>query len=286
MRHENKAADDSTASVRTIAVTGGKGGVGKTCMAVNIATALAQSGHKVLLLDGDLGLANVDVMLGLTPRYTLEQMLSGERALQDILLKSPAGVQVVPAASGVAHMAALSNREHAAIVRAFATLPAAVDVLVIDTATGIGDSVLRFCSAAQQLLVVVSDEPASMTDAYALIKVLSRHHKVRRFNVLINRVKRGSGGALFTRLQKVTDRYLDVQLQYAGEIPDDEALAKSVRAQRALLDAFPGCAAAKAIRKLADQCLKWPRSETPAGGIEFYFERLFSNSQPNLKVIK
>ncbi len=286
MRHETQSAGKGAASVRTIAVTGGKGGVGKTCLAVNIATALAQSGNNVLLLDGDLGLANVDVMLGLTPRYTLEQMLSGERALQDIILKSPAGVQVVPAASGVARMAALDSREHAAIVRAFATLPAPVDVLVIDTATGIGDSVLRFCSAAQQLLVVVSDEPASLTDAYALIKILSRQHRVRRFNVLINRVRRGSGEALFQRLQKVTDRYLDVQLQYAGEIPDDEALSRSVRAQRSLLDAFPGCAAARAIRRLAAQCLQWPKGENAGGGIEFYFERLFAGVQPHLKVIK
>jgi flagellar biosynthesis protein FlhG len=286
MQHEDKVMAREAASVHTIAVTGGKGGVGKTCLAVNVATALAQSGHKVLLLDGDLGLSNVDVMLGLTPRYTLEHMLSGERALQDIILKSPDGVQVVPAASGVAHMAALGSREHAAIVRAFATLPSAVDVLVIDTATGIGESVLRFCAAAQQLLVVLCDEPTSLTDAYALIKVLSRDHKVKRFSVLANRVRRGSGEALFRRLERVTDRYLQVHLQYAGEVPDDESLSKSVRAQRALLDAFPGSAAAKAIRSLAAQCLSWPKSDTPGGGIEFYFERLFAVPQPNLKVIK
>ncbi len=279
MRHENK-------TIRTIAVTGGKGGVGKTCLAVNVATALAQSGQKVLLLDGDLGLSSVDVMLGLTPRYTLEHMLSGERQLQDIILKSPDGVQVVPAASGVARMAALGAREHAAIIHAFASLPAAVDVLVIDTAPGIGESVLRFCAASQQVLVVICDEPTSLTDAYALIKVLSRNCQVKRFHVLANRIRHGSGEALFRRLQRVTDRYLEVSLQFAGEIPDDDAQTKAVRAQRSLLDAFPGSAAAKAIKKLAAGVLNWSRSEVPNGGLEFFFERLFATVQPRLKVVK
>jgi flagellar biosynthesis protein FlhG len=286
MQHENKTTGTRAVKVRTIAVTGGKGGVGKTCMAVNMATALAQSGQKVLLLDGDLGLSSVDVMLGLTPRYTLEQLLSGERQLQDIILKSPDGVQIVPAASGVARMAALSASEHAAIIHAFATLPAAVDVLVIDTAPGIGESVLRFCAASQQLLVVVCDEPTSLTDAYALIKVLNRTHQVKRFHVLANRVRSGEGAALFKRLQRVTDRYLEVNLQFAGEIPDDAAQVKSVRAQRALLDAFPGSAAAKAIKKLAASFLEGPRSEVPSGGLEFFFERLFATARPSLKAVK
>jgi flagellar biosynthesis protein FlhG len=283
MRHETKTTGSG---VRTIAVTGGKGGVGKTCLAVNIATALTQAGQKVLLLDGDLGLASVDVMLGLTPRFTLEQLLAGERKLQDIILQSADGVQVVPAASGVARMAALGVSEHAAIVHAFASLPAAIDVLVVDTAPGIGESVLRFCAASQQLLVVVCDEPTSLTDAYALIKVLSRNHQIKNFQVLANRVRRNGGEALYTRLQRVTDRYLEVNLQYAGEIPDDAAVSKSVRAQRALLDAFPGSAAARAVRKLAANILKWPKSAIPGGGIEFFFERLFAGATTNLKVIK
>jgi flagellar biosynthesis protein FlhG len=213
-------------------------------------------------------------------------VLSGERALRDVLLKSPDGVQIVPAASGVAKLANLSVKEHVALIRAFATLPEAVDVLVIDTATGIGANVLRLCAAAQQLLVVLCDEPCSLTDAYALIKVLNRDHKINRFHVLANRVSRSVGEALFQRLQRVTDRYLNVALLYAGEIPDDTALNKSVRAQRALLDAFPGAAAAKALKKLAAMCMQWPASETPAGGIEFFFEKYFASVNPALKVIK
>ena len=179
-------------TVQTIAVTGGKGGTGKTTVAVNLATALSQAGRKVLLLDGDLGVANVDVLLGLTPSCTLEQVLSGQRSLEEVILKTRAGVAVVPAASGVARMARLPLTEHAAIVRAFSTLPGEYDTLIVDTAPGISESVLTFAGSAQHQLFVLRNEPASLTDAYALIKVLSREHRVRHFRVLVNQARAGS----------------------------------------------------------------------------------------------
>jgi flagellar biosynthesis protein FlhG len=151
--------------IQTMAITGGKGGVGKTVVAVSMATALAQAGQRVLLLDGDTGLASVDVQLGLAPRYTLEHLLSGERTLEDLLLRTQEGVSVVPAASGIARMASLGPREHAALVHAFATLPRNYDVLIIDCAPGIAEQVRRFSEAAQHLVVVMCDEPASLTDA-------------------------------------------------------------------------------------------------------------------------
>src|SRR5262245_43186303 len=167
--------------VQTIAVTGGKGGVGKTSVAVNLATAMAQAGRRVMLLDGDLGLANVDVFLGLTPRHTMAHVLSGERTLEEIILESPQGLQVVPGASGVAELANLSAAEHLSLVQAFSSLATRLDVLVVDTSAGIAHSVVQFTQAAQHVLLVVCDEPASLTDAYALMKVLSRNHDVSRF---------------------------------------------------------------------------------------------------------
>lgn len=273
-------------TVQTIAVTGGKGGIGKSSVSINLATALAQTGQRVLLLDGDLGLANVDVLLGLTPRFTIENVLSGERGLEEILLTTRDGVQVVPAASGVSRMAELSATEHAAIVRGFATLPHNFDVLIVDTAAGIGEQVRRFSEAAQQLIVVLCDEPASLTDAYALIKVLSRDHGLRRFQVLANKVRAGQGELLFQRLQRVTDRYIDVSLQYAGEIPDDKLLHKSLKAQRAVVEAYPGSPAARALKLLARQCRQWPQQQGQGGRLEFFFERLFTAPQPRLKVVK
>ena len=155
--------------VQVIAVTGGKGGTGKTSVAINLATALAQAGRRTMLLDGDLGLANVDVLLGLTPRCTLEHVVRGERRLEEVIVQTGAGVRVVPSASGVARMAALSSGEQAGIIRAFGSLPEPLDVLVVDTAAGISAAVLQFCESAQQVLVVLRDEPASLTDTYAMI---------------------------------------------------------------------------------------------------------------------
>jgi flagellar biosynthesis protein FlhG len=271
-------------SIQTIAVTGGKGGIGKSTVAVNMATALAQAGERVLLLDGDLGLASTDVLLGLTPRFTLQHVLDGERTLEEILLRTRDGVHVVPAASGVTRMVQLGAAEHAAIIHAFATLPQQFDVLIVDTAPGIGDQVRRFSEAAQSQLVVLCDEPSALTDAYALIKVLSREHGLQRFHVLVNKVRDGSGELLFRRLQRVTDRYLDVALLYAGEIPDDRLLHKSIKAQRAVVEAYPGSPSARALRQVAKDCRKWPR-QAIAGGLEFFFENLFTEP-PKLRIVK
>jgi flagellar biosynthesis protein FlhG len=271
--------------IQTIAVTGGKGGVGKTVVAVSMATALAQAGQRVLLLDGDSGLASVDVHLGLTPRYTLEHLLNGEKTLEELLLQTREGVSVVPAASGIARLAALGPREHAVLMQAFATLPRSYDVLIIDCAPGIAEQVRRFSEAAQHLVVVLCDEPASLTDAYALIKVLMRERNLRRFKILVNKSQPGEGEALFKRLQRVTDRYLEVELQYLGEIPDDRMVQKSVREQRTVLSAYPGCAAAQALRRIAVQSRRWPSPRGP-GRIELFLEHAYAMPERRLRVIK
>jgi flagellar biosynthesis protein FlhG len=280
-------APEVAGPVQVIAVTGGKGGTGKTSIAVNLATALAQSGRRIMLLDGDLGLSNCDVLLGLTPRYTLEHVLKGERMLEEILIETHAGVRVIPAASGVARMAALSVTEQNGIVQAFAGLPGPLHALIIDTAAGIGEQVLQFCQAAQQVLVVLRDEPTSFTDTYALIKVLSRDRGVRQFRVVTNLTRQPEEGQIaFRRLQRVTDRYLDVVLDYAGDIPEDLSLQKSIQAQRPVMEAFPACAAARAFKKLARTANQWPLPAGPSGRIEFFLERMLVRPAPALMVIK
>jgi len=278
---------EPAAQVQVIAVTGGKGGTGKTSIAVNLATAFAQLGRRTMLLDGDLGLANVDVLLGLAPRYTLEHVLKGERTLEEVILETPAGVRVVPASSGVARMASLSLSEQHGIVQAFSTLPGPPQVLIIDTAAGIAEQVLQFCQAAQQVLVVLRDEPTSLTDTYALIKVLSRDRGVRRFHVVTNLTRQAEQGQIaFRRLQRVTDRYLEVVLDHAGDIPEDSALQRSVQAQRAVMEAFPGCPAARALKMLAHTAGQWPCPAGPNGRIEFFMERLLARPAPRLTVLK
>jgi flagellar biosynthesis protein FlhG len=271
---------------QVISITGAKGGTGKTTVAVNLASALVADGRRVLLLDGDLGLANVDVLLGIAPRCTLEQVLSGERTLEEIIVRSRDGVSVIPAASGVSRMAGLAPAQHAAIIQAFAALPGNHDVLIVDTAAGITDSVLSFCQAAQQQLVVLRDEPASLTDAYALIKVLRRERDVRAFKVLVNMSAGTDAQGLFQRLQRVTDRYLDVLLEYAGGIPWDDCVPRAVRAQRTVLEAYPGGSAARAFRALARTVQRWPAAEGPAGHMAFFFERMLARPAVALRAVK
>jgi len=272
--------------VRVIAVTGGKGGVGKTSVSVNLATGLAAAGRRVVLLDGDLGLANVDVLLGLSPRYTLAHVLSGERTLDEILVEAKQGFKIVPAASGAADLASLDGAGHLGLVQAFSGLATRVDALIIDTAAGIAPGVLQFSQAAQHVLVVVTDEPASLTDAYALIKVLSRDYGVSRFRVVAN-MARGpaEGETLFKKLEKVTGRFLDVLLEFAGAIPDDEHMRRAIRVQRPVLDAYPGSPAGRAFKKLAACADTWPVPAGPRGNLEFFVERLVRRPAARLEVV-
>jgi flagellar biosynthesis protein FlhG len=273
--------------VQVIAVTGGKGGVGKTSVAVNLAAALAGQGKRVLLFDGDMGLANVDVLLGLTPRFTLEHVLDGRCTLEEAVVESPLGFRVLPGASGVARLSELSTSEHLGLVQAFSHLTAGLDVLVVDTAAGIADSVRQFCQAAQQVLVVLRDEPASLTDAYALIKLLNRNHGVRRFRILANMSPtQGAGDCLFRKLERVTNRFLDVVLEYAGEIPEDSFVRSAIREQRAVVSAFPSSPAARAFVRLARQAEKWPLAQGPRGNVEFFMERLLPQAMPRLEAVR
>jgi flagellar biosynthesis protein FlhG len=222
-----------------------------------LSLALAELGRRVMLLDADLGLANVDVLLGLTPKRTLADVIEGRCELRDVLLQGPGGIRIVPAASGTQSMVHLSPAQHAGLIQAFSDIGDNLDVLVIDTAAGIGDSVVSFVRAAQEVLVVC-DEPTSITDAYALIKLLNRDYGMNRFRVLANMAQSPQEGRnLFAKLTKVTDRFLDVALQYVGAVPYDESVRKAVQKQRAVYEAFPRskCALAfKAIAQKVDTC--------------------------------
>jgi len=273
--------------VQVIAVTGGKGGVGKTTIAVNLAASIAARGKQVMLLDGDLGLANVDVFLGLTPRLTLADVLAGNCSLEEILLDAPQGFKVVPAASGIAQLAELDTLTHLGLVRAFGDIISKVDVMVIDTAAGIAGSVLQFSQAAQQVLVVLCDEPASLTDAYALIKILSRDHGVKQFRVVVNEVRgRGLGQALFQRFERVATRFLSVDLDYVGEIPEDAFLRRSIREQRPVVTAYPSAPASVALKTLAQRADNWPVADGPRGNVEFFVERLIKRPAVRLEVVR
>jgi len=265
--------------VRAIAVTGGKGGVGKTNISVNLGVAAAEMGQKVMLLDADLGLANIDVVLGLHPQYDLSHVMRGERTLEEILVEGPFGLKLVPGASGLQSLAELSPAEHTGLIRAFSELAADTELLIIDTAAGISDTVLSFSRAAHEIVVVVCDEPASITDAYAIIKLLNRDYGHQRFRVLANMVRSAQEGReLYNKMCRVADRYLDVTLGFMGAIPFDENLRKAVRTQRPVVQAFPRSRVAQVFRSLAKKIETWPQPEGANGQVQFFVERLIKYS--------
>ena len=265
--------------VRAIAVTGGKGGVGKTNVSVNLGVAAAEMGQKVMLLDADLGLANIDVILGLHPEYDLSHVMRGERTLDEVLVEGPSGLKVVPGASGVQALAELSPAEHTGLIRAFSEVAADTDLLIVDTAAGISDTVLSFSRASHEILVVVCDEPASITDAYAIIKLLNRDFGHQRFRILANLVRSAQEGReLYNKMCRVTDRYLDVTLGFMGAIPFDESLRKAVRSQRPVVQAFPRSRIAQVFRNLAKKIETWPEPAGANGQVQFFVERLIKYS--------
>jgi len=264
--------------IKVIAVSGGKGGVGKTNVSLNTSIALSQLGKKVLVLDADLGLANVDVMLGLRVQRNLSHVLSGECELDDIIIEGPAGIKIIPATSGTQSMVDLTPSEHAGLIRAFSDMQTEFDVLIVDTAAGISDMVLSFCRASQDIMLVVCDEPTSITDCYALMKLLSRDHEVFKFKVVANMVRSpNEGQQLFEKLSKVSDRFLDVGLELVGVVPFDENIRKSVRKQKAIIEAFPESPASVGFRNLAKKITQWPIPHQPSGHLEFFIEQLLDH---------
>jgi flagellar biosynthesis protein FlhG len=270
------ATPTSGKPVRVLAVTSGKGGVGKTNVSVNLGVALSQLGNRVLLMDADMGLANVDIMLGLTPKFNLSHVLDGQKTLKEVLVKGPAGIRIIPAASGIKRMAELSALENAGIVHAFSELSNELDVLIVDTAAGIASSVATFCQAAQEVVVVVCDEPASLTDAYALIKVLNRDYHLSKFRILANMAQSEQHGRkLFLKLATVTEKFLNIQLEYLGTIPYDPALKAAVQKQVPVTLYKPNSPSASAFRQIAQQVDKWPIPQGATGYIQFFVENLF-----------
>ena len=265
--------------VRVIAVTSGKGGVGKTNLAVNLGVSLSAMGRRVALMDADMGLANVDILLGINPEYNLSHVLAGEKSLAEIMVNGPFGMKVIPASSGIQQMSALSDRQQAAIIHAFSEIDADLDVLIVDTAAGISPSVVNFARACQEIIVMICDEPTSLTDAYALIKLLNRDYSIYHFHILTNMVQSTQQGqSLFAKLTKVTDRYLDVALQFAGSVPFDNKLRQSVRNQSAVVEAYADSQASLAIKNIARKIDGWPIKSQAGGYLEFFVERMIQYS--------
>ena len=243
---------------RTIAVAAGKGGVGKSSISVNLGTALSLAGKDVILLDADMGLANLDVLLGLAPTRNLGHLLDGSCGINEILINGPHGVRIVPAGSGARRLAHASTAELAAVIGAFDLLDEQPDYLIVDTAAGVGDSVALFAAAADDVLLVVCDEPASITDAYALLKVLTKNFGVKSCQMVANQVANAREGKhLYEKLNRAVSHFLGMRLDYMGFVPRDERLRQAIRRQTTIVDTDPNSPSGAALKKLAQSVLAW-----------------------------
>lgn len=261
--------------VQVISVTSGKGGVGKTNVVANLALALARQGKRIVVLDADLGLGNLDVLLGLVPRWTIEHVISGAKRLSDILLDGPEGIKILPASSGLPLLTALTETQQLVLQEEIEGLTQSFDLLLIDTAAGISPNVTFFAGAAHEIIIVVSPEPTSLTDAYALMKVLSRQYRERRFRVLVNMARNQREAAqVFQKLDVAADRFLHIALESMGCIPLDDYVPLAVTQQRAVIDLFPQAPASREFGRLASAVVKWAPVSMPKGTVQFLWQRL------------
>lgn len=257
--------------MKTIAITSGKGGVGKTNVCVNLGLAFAEQGVRVLLLDADLGLANVDVVFGFRSEATLADVVDGDRSLQDILVEVEPNLSVIPAASGILRLERLAAEELRLLAVDLGEMSDAFDLLLIDTGAGLTESVLFFSSLADHVLVVATPDPASITDSYALIKVLSMRRSDADIHLLVNQTDRPQDGPeTFGRLRDVSDRFLGMSLSDAGSLPDDTALSDAVRARRPVLQAHPQANFCRELRDVAKRLRPTLVDSPPRDPVSFW----------------
>ena len=257
--------------VRVIAITSGKGGVGKTNIAANFAYIFSKMGERVLLLDADTGLANIDVILGITPKYSLFHVLHGEKTLSEATVQGPGGIKILPAASGIQEMAELSRDQKLTLLKELDGLIESLDFLFIDTAAGIAENVMYFNMVAEEIIIVVSPEPTSLTDAYALIKLLYQGYSAKRFMLLVNMVT-GPNEAkeVYRRLNNATDHFLNISIEYLGYILCDKTVHEAVKQQTMLVKLFPHSRASKCLFKVAER-LRQERPEDYESGTTKFF---------------
>jgi len=270
------------ASPRVIAVASGKGGVGKTFFSVHLAARAADAGKRVLLMDADLGLANVDVMLGISSAASIRDVVEEKTRLSEVLVHSGYGFDVLPGGSGLHTLTRLSPRQQQILLDELDVIGKNYDIVIIDTAAGIGENVLYFVSASESALIVLTPDPTSLTDAYALIKVLSRQRDMHRFMVAINQADEIDAQITFRRLLSVSDRYLDVHLDYMGHLPLSRDVRKTIQAQR-LLGRDGSCP--EAMQHILDAVLQQPRDASRGSGLQFFWEHSLSEaliSEPSL----
>ncbi len=268
---------------RIIAITSGKGGVGKTNIVANLGFAFGKLGKRVLILDADLGLGNLDVLLGLAPKFNLAHVIAGEKTIPEITIQGPGNMKILPASSGIQELTRLTKQQKIFMLTQFDALIDSIDFLLIDTAAGISSNVMYFNVAAQEIIVVVTPEPTSMTDAYALMKVLSLEYSENRFHMLVNRVKSAQEAyEVFRQLSLVADRFLDITINYIGHILLDNNVTKGVMLQKIVSEIYPDTRASMCIAAIAKKIVRSKPFQGSKADTRFFWKKLIRNGLEQL----
>jgi flagellar biosynthesis protein FlhG len=261
---------------RVFAVASGKGGVGKTNVVANLAFALTTLRMNVLVMDADLSLGNLDILLGLTPQYTLEHLFLGSKSLQEVIIEGPGGMRILPASSGVQQLTNLSAEQQLALLSEIDSLVEPVDMMLIDTGPGISANVLYFTLAAQEIIVVTCPEPMAIANACAFMKVLACEHGHRKFQLLVNAATTAQEAEMvFQKLQHATQQVLNIEIYPLGWIPHDIHVQKAVRQQKAVVERYPNAQSSRAFLQLAMAICALPPLILPSGQIQFFWQQLF-----------
>ncbi|MGE3974462.1 MAG: MinD/ParA family protein [Bdellovibrionales bacterium] len=261
---------------RTLSITSGKGGVGKTTVTANTAFHLASQGKRVLILDGDLGMGNVDIMFGVRPTKTIYDVLSGTATMAEVLIEVSPKVHLIPGGSGILELQSLTDRQKRVLLDQVNAIGLDFDYMIVDTAPGIDDNVLYLNAAVHDINVILTPDPSSMADSYALIKVLNKYHRENKFSIICNQVRdEREGMILFKRLSDVASRFLFVSLDYKGCIPADTVLGRATKSQQLLLKSYPSAPSSLSLRRIADNISGFKTLETQKGGLQFFWEQLF-----------
>jgi flagellar biosynthesis protein FlhG len=260
---------------RVIAITSGKGGVGKTNIVANLGYALSRLGKKVLILDADLGLGNLDVLLGVAPKFNISHVIRGEKSLAEILEEGPGNMKILPAASGIQELTQLTQEQKMQVFTDLDRLVDDMDLLLIDTAAGISSNVMDFNVMAHEIIVVVSPEPTSITDAYALMKVLSLKYSEKSCKLVVNMAASPKEAQdVFRQLDLVTDRFLDIHIDYLGCVLRDDKLPRGVKHQRLVSDLYPESRAGRCFADLARRVAKQAPASRPKGNTNLFWHHL------------
>lgn len=269
----------STNPTRVVSVSSGKGGVGKTALVANVGVSLAKKGFNVLILDADLGLANIDVVFGLTPPYNLNHFFSGEKGLDSIMVEGPHGLRILPAGSGLQSFIHLDSELKLKLLDGLDSLDTEFDFVLIDTEAGISENVTYFSTAAQEILLITTPDPTAITDVYALMKLLFTKYHEKHFNLVVNMVKdEDEALEVFRKLSIVANRYLDISIDYFGSIPFNNQMAESIRKQQVIVELYPHSATAQAFAGLAGHISSIAAARNPKGSVQFFWKKLLRSN--------